>query len=151
MMARIGLGGMATLLMAAPLGATDVSLSASVQNQCTLTLDAAGAMASNGDGTVLSSEEAGGGGADLAVVAVGAVPTITFGAPTLSAPAGDSGSTAEISYTSIGGASQTYTNQQTSSSQGILLDAYTVHGRVLNASGFAAGSYTVTTIVTCSQ
>lgn len=139
------------LLVPAPAAAEDVSLSGTLLQECTLTLDTAGSLATSEDGTVLGSEEAGGIGATLALVAVGATPTLTFAAPTLDAPAGDSGSTVEVAYSSTGGASQDYTDQQTTSSESVLIDVYTVHGKATNASGFAAGTYTITTVVTCAQ
>ncbi|MDP4573539.1 hypothetical protein Q9K02_00115 [Qipengyuania sp. G39] len=85
--------------------------------------------------------------ATLAVVATGSVPTLTFGAPTLSGPA--TGSTTQIRYTGSG-ASQPFT-ATSSTASAARLDTFTVHAKVDNAAGFPSGVYTVSTIVTCGQ
>ena len=91
--------------------------------------------------------------AQLTQVAIGSQPTLTFAAPSLTAsPAGWTAShTDSIRYTSTGGADQTYTSSQSTVTSGGMTDTFTVHGKVDSTAGFAAGAYTLTTVVTCSQ
>lgn len=140
-------------LAAVPASAANVSLSAALVNSCTLSVPVNGLMTASATGTQIGSENAGGNAATLTLVAVGAQPTLTFAAPSLTAsPAGWSAShTDSIRYTSTGGANQSYTSSQSTASSGGLTDTFTVHGKVDSAAGFAAGAYTLTTVVTCSQ
>ena len=148
----IALGLLTLAVTATPAQAVNVTLSASLTSSCTLTLTSAGTMTAASSGTQLSSETSGGSAATMNMVAVGTAPTVSFAAPDLSAsPAGWSGSpTLEIRYTSTGGASQAYTSSASSHAETGLLDAFTVNGRVTNSSGFAAGTYTLRTVATCS-
>lgn len=136
---------------AGPAAAVTVSLSGTILNSCALTVGSSGTLAPASDGTRLGSEESGGSAASLTVVATGSAPTLTFAAPTLNAPAGSSGSTVAIRYNAGGsGASSGYTSSQTTASSN-LIDGFTVHARVTNASGFVNGTYTASTVVTCGQ
>ena len=138
---------------ASPVAAANVDLSATLVNSCTLTVGTSGVMTPASNGTRISSEEVGGIAATLNVIALGAIPTISFSAPSLIAsPAGWSGSpTNEIRYTSTGGANQAYTSSSSNAPLAGLIDSFTINGRVSNANGFAAGNYTLRTVVTCGQ
>ena len=88
----------------------------------------------------------------LAVVAVGATPTISFATPTLTQPAGHGGTqTAAIRYQALSGATQAYTSSASSMTAGSLLDTITINSRVTSTNGFASGTYTVRSTVTCQQ
>lgn len=142
----------AAIALAAPAQAENVTLSGTLINSCVLSLSVPGAIAATGDGTVMTSETAGGLPATMALVAIGGTPTVNFAAPGLSGPsASTSGATTQIRYTSLQGASQAYTSSASSRAGGALLDTFTIHSRVTNSAGFAAGTYTVTTVVTCQQ
>lgn len=133
--------------------AENVDFDATLSNSCVLSLDSDGDLALDGTGTVLGSEEVGGRAAQLGIVAVGASPTIIVGAPTLTqTPIGWTATPrVELAYTSKDGASQAYTDQQTSYTITGLTDNFVLDGRVTSASGFAAGSYNLRTVVTCQQ
>lgn len=145
------------LVLAAPLAsparATDVNLTATLVNSCVLSLGTTGVMTVSSNGTQISSENSGGTAATLGLVAIGSVPTISFSAPSLtSSPAGWGASpTVEVKYTSLGGASQAYTSSGSSAPLAALTDSFTIHGRVTSTTGFAAGSYNLRTVATCSQ
>ena len=139
--------------LSAPAVATDVNLAATLVNSCVLTLNSVGVMTPASSGTVISSEESGGSAAALSVVAIGAFPTISFSAPSLTtSPAGWTGTpTNAIRYTSTSGANQAYTSSTSSASLSALGDSFTIHGRVTSSTGFAAGNYNLRTVATCSQ
>ena len=138
-------------LVSAPAAAANVSLSANLVNSCVLSIGSNGTMTAATTGTQIGSENSGGSSASLTMVAIGSLPTVTFAAPTLSSPAGWSAThTNSIRYTSSGGANQAYTSAQSTSTASALTDTFTVHGKVDSAAGFAAGSYTLNTVVTCS-
>lgn len=139
-------------LVSAPVSAANVNLSANLVNSCTLTVGSSGTMTASASGTQIGSENAGGNSASMTMVAIGSLPTVTFAAPTLpTSPAGWNAShTMAIRYTSTGGANQAYTSSQTTSTASGLADTFTVHGKVDSPAGFAAGNYTLTTVVTCS-
>lgn len=139
--------------MSAPALAVDVNLTANLVNSCVLTVNGTGVMTPASSGTRIGSEESGGSASTLGVVVIGAFPTISFGAPTLTtSPAGWTATpTSEIRYTSAGGANQTYTSGTSSASLSVLNDSFTIHGRVNSSTGFAAGNYNLRTVATCSQ
>lgn len=140
------------LLSASSAGAIDVTLTANLINSCILTISTPGQLTAATDGRSLGSENSGGVPAAFGMVAIGAAPTLRFQAPTLTSPAGWSGSpTVRIRYTSLGGADQAYTSATTTYSGSALLDTFTVQGRVDNDDGFAGGQYVVHTLVTCQQ
>jgi hypothetical protein len=140
------------LAAAQPAEATNVTLNAALTSSCTLTLSTSGTMAVSSSGTVLGSEQSGGSAASMGLIAIGALPTVTFAAPSLTASPGGWSAvhTDEIKYSSTRGASQAYTSSSSSFSETGLTDTFTVHGRVTSTEGFAAGNYTLTTVVTCS-
>lgn len=133
--------------------AADVNLGANLISSCVLSLGTSGTMTASATGTLLSSENSGGGAATLSVVAIGAQPTISFAAPSLTtSPSGWTEShTDEIKYTSTGGANQAYTSSSSSAAMSGLTTIFTIHGKVTSAGGFAAGAYNLRTVATCSQ
>ena len=139
--------------LSAPAAAAEVNLGATLVNSCVLTLNSSGVMTPTSSGTRIGSDESGGGAATLGVIAIGAFPTISFGAPAMTTyPAGWTGTpTTEVSYTSSGGANQAFTSGSSSASLSALTDSFTIHGRVTSSTGFAAGSYNLRTVATCSQ
>lgn len=140
------------LALAAPAPAAEVTLRGSLLPSCILTLSTEGRLTASGDPTMMGSEEAGGNPALMAVVAVGATPTITFSAPVIDGPGGlDGGAQAQIRYTSLGGSNQPYTGTTSSSAQVRLLDTFTIHARIVSPNGFAAGNYAVRSTTTCEQ
>jgi hypothetical protein len=136
----------------APADAANVTLSGLLVDSCTLSLATPGALAASADGATLGSEQSGGTAATLTLIAIGGAPVVQFSAPSLSSPVGWSASpTTAIRYTSVGGANQAYTSGASSRQETGLIDSFTIHGRVTSGGGFAAGTYTVTTVATCQQ
>jgi hypothetical protein len=131
---------------------TNLDLSGTITNSCSLTPHS-GTLALSSSGLILGSEQSGGSPATLDVSAIGTVPSVTFGTPSLtSSPASYSGSpTVAIKYTSAnGGADQGYTSSETSGAS-TRSDTFTVHGKVTDSGGFDGGDYTMTTVATCQQ
>lgn len=143
----------AVLCTATPsLASTNLTLSGTVTNSCTLTPHA-GTLALSTSGLILGSELTGGSAATLDVAAVGTVPSVSFGAPSLtSSPVSYAGTpTVQIKYTSANGAAnQAYTSSATSGASA-RSDTFTVNGKVTDSSGFEGGDYTMTTVATCQQ
>lgn len=133
-------------------GQVSATFVGTITNSCTVSLNSTGTLAADGSGQRLSSDS-GGTPALLAVVSTGSAPTLSFAAPSVtSTPAGYTGlPEAEISYVSVGGASQEATSDPSSYTSSLLLDTITVNGAITDTDGFVAGSYTLTTVVTCSQ
>lgn len=133
-----------------PASAMEVQLIGTVVNSCVLTLDTPGLLGSAASGTELSSELGSGVSSVVAVAALGTGPTLSFSSPVADEPAGQSGSTANIKYRSLSGANQGWTDQPTTTSS-LLVDLFTIDGKITNEDGFVSGPYSVTTEVTCSQ
>lgn len=150
---RIAMLCIAVLSQAAPAAAAEVTLTGIVANSCILTLTSQGALRTSSSGTIVGSEQPGGSPAILSLVASGLSPTITFGAPALvTSPGGMLESpTVEIRYTSNGGANQAYTSGASSHQPMGLLETYSIDGKLTSSKGFAAGTYTMRTLVTCQQ
>lgn len=136
--------------------ATDVDFDATLTNQCTLALSTPGVMALSADGTVLSSENVGGVAAAITAVSLGA-NTLTVGAPgVVSSPAeyDATAETVEVAYLGAGGLSavtQDFTGVQTNVALDVIPQSVlTINARISNPGSFAAGDYTVRTVVTCS-
>ncbi len=146
--------GASGLVLASILPATataqTVTLTGTVVNACVLTLTTPGVIVAASSGTELSTQQVGGVAALLNVVATGTSPTITFSAAGLTGPSAGS-STAELAYSSSGGASRSYSGAGYVYAMSGLLDAISVNGRATNASGFQSGVYSLSTTVTCSQ
>lgn len=139
-----------------PVLAADIDFSATLVNECTLALATPGVLALSSSGTTLASTEVGGVSAVVTVLSLG-TNTLTVNAPTVVAsPAeyDDSGETVQVAYTGAAGLSavtQAMTDQTTTQALGVIpLSALTVDAQVTNANSFAAGDYTVRTVVTCS-
>ncbi|WP_029041216.1 hypothetical protein [Cucumibacter marinus] len=152
-----GLMAIASICGLAPAHAEDVIFSANLTGSCTLALTTPGVLTLSGDGQTLGSEETLGVPATLTILSIGS-NTVTVGAPsrTSAPPAGYSSGTetVEVTYQGTGllsSVSQGYTESETNFGVGtIALTAVTFNSRILNSSGFAAGSYTVESVVTCS-
>jgi hypothetical protein len=138
------------LTMTVPAQAQTVSMSGLVINLCVLSLTTPGTLVSAPTGITLSTAEIGGIPALLTVVAAGTNPTITFSAPTVVGPSAST-STVEFAYSSLGGANRPFTSTGYVAPLAQLLDAITINGRVTNANGFGAGTYTVSATATCAQ
>lgn len=137
--------------------AADVSFDGSILDSCTLALTTSGALALSADGTTLGSEVAGGRAAQITVLSTGS-HTVTVGAPTRSSappPGYDTATeTVEIAYsgeTLLAGVRQPYTTSATGFAVGtIALTTLDLNSRITNPAGFASGSYTTRTVVTCN-
>jgi hypothetical protein len=129
---------------------------------CTLVLQTPGTLRNSMDNTMLGSEVNGNTPATVnALLALFESPTIQVSAPSriTPPPAGynTAAETVQVRYTAgviAGGglADQPYTSSTTSFPLGLLglvTVSMTVHSRILNANGFAAGTYTTRTVVTC--
>jgi len=123
---------------------------------CTLSLPTGGTLSLSSDGLRLGSEEAtvptpG----TLTVLSVGS-STLTVDPPVLTqSPAGyqSAGETREMRYSApLSGATQAYTTVSTSFTVPNLINPVllTLHARITNPAGFAAGTYQARTVVTCS-
>lgn len=142
----------ALAILSTPASAAEVRLTGNLLSSCILSLATPGQLRLSGDATTFGSEEAAGLAATMTVVAIGAVPSISFTAPAMDAPAGFSTSAqAQIRYTSLGGSNQAYTNIASSSSAVRLLDTFTIHGRIVSTEGFRSGAYTIRSTATCQQ
>lgn len=141
-------------LLAAALLATPASA-------CGLALNTGGVLALSANGKIFGSGEVGGVPATFTVVngLLDGPFTVTVEAPVLGAPpAGfQSGSAqVEVAYSGaglLGSVSQGYISSRTSfNGPGLLSLAVvmTIHNRIRNDAGFASGTYTTKTVVTCS-
>jgi len=147
----LGAGALALLAVLAPLPAL----------ACTLNVTSSGTLRNSLDNTVLGSQVNGSTPATMTILlSLLEGPTITVSPPTVvQSPGGYNAGleTREVSYSaaSLGlfpGASQAYTNSSTSFSTGVLglvTLTMTLHNRLTNPSGFAPGTYTTRTLVTC--
>lgn len=149
---KIALAGATILLALVPAAASaaTVTLNGLVANMCVLTLSTPGLIAVTPQGTEVSTTQAGGLAATMSVVATGTNPTLSFGAPTLSGPSA-AGATTELAFTSPGGATRDFASTDYSVVVNRLLDTVTINGRARNAGGFASGSYSIASNVTCTQ
>lgn len=138
----IGVGTMAN--------AVNVNFDGTMENICTVASATDGALAASPSGTQLDSELAGGRAASVTIVSTGS-NNVTFGAPSLSAaPNNYSGTpTLAINYSGAGitqadtAAAETHTIRYPGG-------AINVNASATDPSGFPAGTYTVTTVVTCA-
>lgn len=147
--------GVSALLISSATAA-DVTFSGTLSGVCSLALTTPGTLALSTDGTTLGSEELGGIPAAVAILSIGSY-TVTVNAPTRTAsPAAysTSGEAIQVSYLGLGAlslVSQGYTASNTTFSIGSLpLSVLTMNNRIVNPNGFAAGTYTTRTVVTCS-
>lgn len=140
-----------TATAATPAFSAEVVLGGVVANACIINTTA-GTLGSEGDGTSLSTEGLAGVPATVGVVATGGTPTLRFTAPTLSTPAGFSG-TPDTRMSVANGATllQPLTGSASTAALGRLVGTLTVRAKVTSSDGFAAGIYTVRSTVTCEQ
>lgn len=137
--------------------ALDVDFDGTVATVCSLSLNTNGTLALSDDGTELGSEEGGGSAASVLVLSIGS-NSIDVDAPIrVSAdPAGynSASEVLEVKYSGAGGlsaVSQDYTSADTDFAvSNIAVSLLTLHNRITNPNGFAAGNYTTRTVVTCS-
>lgn len=148
----VALAGGAILLAVSPAStsAATVTLTGLVANMCVLTLSTPGLIAVTPQGTEVSTTQAGGVPAIMSVVATGTNPTLSFTAPTLSGPSA-AGATTELAFSSPGGAVRDFTASDYTVVVNRLLDTVTINGRARNTGGFASGSYSIASNVTCTQ
>lgn len=124
---------------------------------CTLVVLNSGTLGLSPTATILGSQEGGGAAAQMTIASVGS-STVTVGAPTLTQAPGGYNQSAQILEVSYAGSdvlsSVVHAYGNSSSSFGVpnLLSAVvlTVNNRIRNAAGFASGTYTTRTVVTCS-
>lgn len=151
-MYRKSLIALPLLALAAPANAVEIRLTGTLLSSCILSLATPGQLAISGDAGSFGSENVGGLAATMTVVAIGAVPSVSFTAPAIDAPGGFSPTAqAQVRYTSLGGSNQAYTSASSTSSTVRLLDTFTIHGRILSNEGFQSGNYAVRTTATCQQ
>ena len=140
-----------------PAQALDVDFNGTITGICSLALDTDGTLAMSTDGTILGSEEALGIPAAVLILSIG-TNTIDVAAPNrISAdPAGydDTNEAIEVSYDGLGGlagVTQAYIDIDTNFNVGnIALSVLVMNNRIVNPDGFAAGTYTTRTVITCS-
>ena len=129
---------------------------------CALVLQTPGTLRNSVNNTTLGSDVNGNTPATLnALLSLFESPTIQVGAPSrITAPPPGYNTAAEmvqVRYTAgvlsgSGLANQPYTSSATSFPLGLLglvTVSITLHSRILNTNGFAAGTYTTRTVVTC--
>ena len=151
------LGGAVALLCASPTLAdsSTVTFSGTLGSSCALSVTTPGTLALAADGKSISSQATGGIPAVLAIVSVGS-NTVSVAPPTLTAsPAGysASGQTVQVAYAGLSGLSgvnQVYTSSTTTFGV-TLVSALQVNNKVTNDNGFAPGTYTTQTVVTCGS
>lgn len=131
---------------------TSVTLTGVSVNSCTLNVSVGGQMVVDSAGTTMRSDTGTGArSATLAVAAVGASPTLTFAAPTMSAPAGFSADSVQYAYR-VNGTNETVGfGSDGSSASSDLIDVVAIDGMITSATGFPDGTYTQTVQVTCAQ
>lgn len=136
--------------------ATDVTFNGSLAASCTLALGTNGTLAMSADGQYLGSNEGSANAATVTIVSVGS-NTINVSAPTLdSSPAGydPTGQQLQVAYAGTGLLASVTSAWSTGPSSfpvgTIALSILDIDNRIYNPNGFAAGSYAMRTVVTCS-
>ena len=134
---------------AAPL---DVPLTGLVADTCTIAVATPGVMMLSGDGTILGSDQTLGVPATVTVISIG-TNNIALSAPTLETyPAGytPGGETVEMNYTGLA-SHPAFSSVGLDFDIGLLsLSNLFVNVKVTDPSGFAQGTYTAKTVLTCS-
>lgn len=130
--------------------AAPVTLVGNALNSCILTVSVGGIMVADSAATTMRSDTGTGARpATLLVAALGAAPTLTFAAPTLTGPSGFTPDSVQFSYTVNGsGASRGFASTGATASSN-LIDTVSINGLVTSATGFPTGTYTETVNVTC--
>ena len=145
---------------AAPLSVLLLVLAASPAHAlCALVVLTPGTLRLSADGVRFGSEEPGGTSATMTVGSIGP-STLTVAPPTVTqTPPGHNtgGDLAQVAYRGSGllnAINQGYTSGQTQAAIQNLgigaVEVMTINNRILNASGFTAGTYQTRTVVTCS-
>lgn len=128
------------------LGAT----SAHAIGSCTLTLTTSGKLTLAGDGMTMSSQNTGGLSAIMAVVSLNLTPQLIFSPLTIMGPTGWAGS--PVTYQSLktlSGTTIPFTSSGFTVNVAPVADTLTIDARVVNTSGFKAGSYNASSTITC--
>lgn len=119
---------------------------------CTLTVNASGTMKLTGDGTTMTSATPGGLSAGMLLVGVNLVPELVFSAPVVVGPPGWSATPqVAIAVETLSGTRTGYNSVAFSVRPSAVLDTLSVNARVTNDAGFKAGSYSVSSTVTCQS
>lgn len=136
--------------------ATDVTFNGTLAASCTLALGTNGTLGLSADGQDLSSAEGGGTKATVTILSIGS-NSVNVAAPTLdSAPSAydPGGQSLEMAYSGAGLLSSVTSGWSQSASSfavgTIALSILDIDNRIHNPNGFAAGSYAMRTVVTCS-
>jgi hypothetical protein len=154
---RLRLFSILLWLAPTPALAAGVTFSGTILDSCTLALSSAGALDVSTDGTMMGSEIGTGRAAKLTILSTGS-HAIQVAAPTRSSPAPTGYNAAteqvEVAYAGeslLSSISQPYTSSSTSFNVGtVALTTLDVNSRIINPSGFAGGTYTTQTVVTCN-
>ncbi|WOI52783.1 hypothetical protein [Parvularcula sp. LCG005] len=150
-MSAVFVGGLSGVAFAQ---SDDVIFNGTIADSCTVVAGSAGTIAASTDSTVLSSTEAGGSAGDAAVTANSAAYQVTVSAPTAfdSAPAGsDTNTTFAASYAASGATTASGVNAGVQTAINAGETTITVDASATKSVGtYAAGSYQLTTTVTCS-
>lgn len=132
--------------------ALDVTFTGLVVDTCTIAVATPGVMMLSGDGTILGSDQTLGVPATVTVVSIGS-NNIALSAPTLlTYPAGytPGGGTVAMNYTGLA-SHPAFSSLGLNFDIGMLsLSSLFVNLKVTDASGFAQGTYTAKTVLTCS-
>jgi len=137
--------------------AASITFDGSILDTCTLALTSNGTLGASLDGTTMGSEVGSGHAAKMTILSTGS-HTIQVAAPSRTSPPPSGYNTATetvaVAYsgeTLLSGVSQPYTSSATSFPVGtIALTILDLNSRITNPSGFATGSYTTQTVVTCN-
>lgn len=123
---------------------------------CAVVLGTGGTLALSSDATILGSQQLGGIAGTVTITSIGA-NTINISAPAriLSPASYNPGAEqVEVAYFGLGGlgvVNQGYTSSPTSFVVNTLpATILTLNNRIVNPNGFAAGTYTTQTVVTCN-
>ena len=134
---------------------TNVDFTGTVAATCSIGVPSPGTLALNTTGDVLGSEVGTGTAGTVTILSIGS-NNLEVDAPILfDSPAGynTSGQVLQVAYTGAAGlsaVSQPYTSSNTTVAIGTISAAVlTVNNRVTNSNGFAPGSYTTRTVITC--
>jgi hypothetical protein len=134
---------------AAPL---DVTFSGIVVDTCTIAIATPGVMMLSGDGTILGTDQGVGVPATVTVLSIG-TNTLSLSAPTLETHPGGytpGGETVEMNYTGLA-SHPLFSSLGLDFVVGLLpLSSLFVNMKVTDPGGFAQGTYTAKTVLTCS-
>ncbi len=143
-MTTLALGG-----IACPASAEIIQFEGTLEVGCTLFVSD-GELAPNTEYTTISTEEAGGQPADLAVWPVGGAARVQFAAPQFHSSTQISGVTPEIKWYSESGLLSNYSSAPSESSPSSSPDVFKIDARAIKGEGFPAGDYLIDVVATCS-